>query len=201
MGKKSMLKMPLSYLKKIQKKMMKLTKMKKQTMYNILILLVVFGLLYFVKTYYLTTEGFECGADKLPENISQNDKVLVLFYADWCGHCKKFLPEWDTMAKEYNNADNLSTTVEGENMDDALNNALQQVSSGSSSASNGGGAGSGKKMMKLNCGDVKNEEHVKIMKKYNIQGYPTIIEIKKNGEFSEYEGGRDKKSIFDFLNM
>ena len=199
MGKKTTFKLPLNTFKKMQKNveklLMKLMKMKKQTMYNILMLVGIFVVLYFVKTYYLATEGFECAADKLPENISKNDKVLVLFYADWCGHCKKFMPKWDEYCAEYNGSSESSEIeTEGENMDDALKNAIQQVQSESSSKSN-------KKMLKVNCGDVNNESHVKIMKQYNIKGYPTILEIKKNGEFSEYEGGKDKDSIFNFLGM
>jgi thiol-disulfide isomerase/thioredoxin len=28
-----------------------------------------------------------------------NDKNLILFKAEWCGHCKNFLPEWNELQK------------------------------------------------------------------------------------------------------
>ena len=35
------------------------------------------------------------------ENFS-NPKKLVYFHMDTCGHCKKFNPEWDKFASNYN---------------------------------------------------------------------------------------------------
>ena len=43
--------------------------------------------LYYVYVNYLK-EGFELEPSKLEDEISEGKK-LVLFYADWCGHCKK----------------------------------------------------------------------------------------------------------------
>lgn len=33
-----------------------------------------------------------------------SDKQLVLYYADWCGHCKTFKPKWDEFAAKYDGA-------------------------------------------------------------------------------------------------
>ncbi len=43
----------------------------------------------------------------LKEGINQtgggNKTQVILFKADWCGHCKTFKPIWDVVTKQYNN--------------------------------------------------------------------------------------------------
>tara|TARA_B110001450_G_scaffold116892_1_gene110495 strand:+ start:141 stop:632 length:492 start_codon:yes stop_codon:yes gene_type:complete len=88
-------------LKKLQKKLMFL--MKPKNMCKVLILIAVLGILYVIHKRYLAKEGFVASADVFEQEIS-GQKVLVLFHADWCGHCKKFMPEWDEISKEINDS-------------------------------------------------------------------------------------------------
>ena len=120
---------------------------------RLIILLIILAVLYFVYTTFLK-EGFETPSANLDDQVKSGTK-LVLFYADWCGHCKKIKPVWDETAKEVNS---------------------DEV-----------------KMIKVNCGEGTDEDQ-RIMKKYSIDGYPTIIKF-VNGKATLYQGDRDAESF------
>jgi len=35
-----------------------------------------------------------------------DNKIFILIYADWCGHCRELLPIWKIIQQEKNNSDN-----------------------------------------------------------------------------------------------
>ena len=65
-----------------------------------LIILVGIVILYLVYKTYLK-EGFESSSSTFESDLTKDTK-LVLFYADWCGHCKQFKPIWKETADEIN---------------------------------------------------------------------------------------------------
>lgn len=73
----------------------------KKNVPKILFSLVILLIVYYVYTTYFK-EGFE--SVDLDEE-TKSGKQLVLFYADWCGHCKKIKPVWDEAADEINDKD------------------------------------------------------------------------------------------------
>ena len=127
---------------------------------RLIILLVILFVLYFVYEKYLK-EGFTntVTSDDIETHVKSGTK-LVLFYADWCGHCKKIKPVWDETSKEVN---------------------VDEI-----------------KMIKVNCGEGSDKDQA-IMKKYNIDGYPTIIKF-VNGKAQLYQGDRDSESFKEALN-
>ena len=135
--------------KKMVRNIQKMCTMRNCVLFFLLILL------FLLYRNYLK-EGFETSCENLETDI-KDGKKLVLFYADWCGHCKKLTPIWDEAANE---------------ADD--------------------------KMIKLNVGDGKPEQK-KIMDKYNIKGFPTIIMF-ENGENKGVFEKRDKDSFLEYFS-
>lgn len=136
---------------KLVKKFKFLTK--SNNIHKVLFLLGFLFVLFLIHKYFLSKEGFESQPQDLEETVASK-KSMVLFHANWCGHCKKLMPEWDKLSNKWNDAqDNVQ-------------------------------------FIKVECGNPKeNEEHKKIMEKYNIQGYPTIY-VFENGKGREYTKSR-----------
>lgn len=130
----------------------------KKNMPRLVILLIILGVLYFVYEKYLK-EGFEMESKNIDDEVKNGTK-LVLFYADWCGHCQKVKPDWKKAADSINTSED-------------------------------------KKMIMVNCGEGTDEDQ-KVMKKYNVDGYPTIIKF-VNGTPSLYRGDRDADSFKDIF--
>ena len=120
-----------------------------------IILLIILMVLYFVHEKFLK-EGMtnDITSDDLEDHVKSGTK-LVLFYADWCGHCKKIKPLWEETANEVNEPE--------------------------------------LKMIKINCGEGTSADQ-KIMKKYSIDGYPTIIKF-VDGKAQLYQGERNAESF------
>jgi thiol-disulfide isomerase/thioredoxin len=100
--------------------MKKYTKMLNKLLNNrIILIILVFVLLYILWKCVSTIEGMTSS-----ENVFQNSPVppstpstfksdlgtdpkLVWFYAEWCGHCKSMLSDWDKLAQENNNGEKM----------------------------------------------------------------------------------------------
>jgi protein disulfide-isomerase-like protein len=94
------------FIKKTMNKTSKTLKtmLKKKNLPKVLLLLAVLLVLIFIRKRFLVSEGFESSPSNFGTDV-ESGKKLVLFYADWCGHCKRFKPDWDDLSKEMNKDD------------------------------------------------------------------------------------------------
>jgi thiol-disulfide isomerase/thioredoxin len=76
------------------------------TRQNIMIFFVVILFLgfgyYAYKQYANSNTLFHANRENIPkEQNSNKTATLMLFYVDWCPHCKTAKPEWDSLKSEY----------------------------------------------------------------------------------------------------
>jgi len=75
----------------------------------------IFALVLIVLAYYTYKQyangntTFHANRENIPkEQISNKTATLMLFYVDWCPHCKTAKPEWESLKSEYD-----SKTING----------------------------------------------------------------------------------------
>lgn len=58
---------------------------------------------YFIyKQYINANTSFKANRENVPKDqLSNKTATLMLFYVDWCPHCKTAKPEWDSLKSEY----------------------------------------------------------------------------------------------------
>ena len=72
--------------------------MKPDNLTKILILIVVLLFLALIYKNFLMKEGFVAETQNDIMSKIGDKRAMVLFHADWCGHCKKFMPVWDELS-------------------------------------------------------------------------------------------------------
>jgi len=65
------------------------------------ILLILFA--YFTyKQYADSKTSFHANRENIPKDINSNKTAtLMMFYVDWCPHCKTAKPEWESLKADY----------------------------------------------------------------------------------------------------
>ena len=131
---------------------------------------VLCGLIFvlLIALYYMNTRNISVANnaglyEPFSNNLEagENEVVLVLFYVDWCPHCKNFKPTWEKATKKLNN-----TTINGNKV----------------------------RLESVNC-----EEDPETGKKYDVEGYPTIMAMTSGGP-QEFNGDRSLSGIKEYLN-
>jgi thiol-disulfide isomerase/thioredoxin len=66
------------------------------------IILLVVIIIYFINSLLSNKAGFSANRENIPKNENSNKTAnMLLFYVDWCPHCKTAKPEWEQMKEEF----------------------------------------------------------------------------------------------------
>ena len=65
---------------------------------TIILILILISLFTYIDSRQFMLEGFTGSNQDTDKKIR---KKLICFHAEWCGHCKRMMPEWKKFKQEY----------------------------------------------------------------------------------------------------
>lgn len=158
--------------------------------YHKYIVILVIGIVfYFVSRYAYSTihEPFDTNVlnDKIDTKDIANTQEfapsleIYFFFADWCPHCKTAKPEWDAFKRKNN-----GTVVSGYLVECIDVNCTED---------------SGENTVTKRKNEIVTPVHVTdLIRKYNVNGYPTIKMVKDDKVY-EYEAKVSERNLTDFM--
>ena len=64
---------------------------------TVVLIFILIAIFTYIDSRQYMLEGFTSNTN----TNTNNDTQLMLFYADWCGHCKKMKPDWEKLKTEF----------------------------------------------------------------------------------------------------
>lgn len=151
--------------------------MNRSTICLFLLILCITYLILFSHNNVKNSSSIELnGCDNCVADTNKNINVYVLFYANWCIHCKQFKPLWDKILKENKNKSILCVAINDVNIrhiksQNKIEHMMQNIIDDISQQND------------ENYNDYYSElENIvnKIYSDIDIRGFPTIYKITKN---------------------
>jgi thiol-disulfide isomerase/thioredoxin len=123
--------------------------------------------------YYLEDFDFSFNNSILkPSNVDSSSIYVVLVWAEWCGHCKRFMPAYKDFASMISS-------------DSSRKNRFKICCID--------GSGQGTRESERNL--VKNLKNVVP----EFQGFPTVVFFKAGKFVETYKGARTAEALFDYV--
>jgi len=152
--------------------------------YSFIVLVVILFLVFSVSGYYgykkyikdkITTTKF---ADVANADRNNKNATIMMFFVDWCPHCKTAKPEWKKFEDKYNGK--------------IINGYTLKCVEVNCTDDSPGNYAAGK--------DANADRIATLIKTYNIESYPTIKLVIDGGETIEFDSKITQDSLATFVN-
>lgn len=158
-----------------------------QTAFIFLFSVIIFcGLAYYSYiNYYLPYKKRESDADVANNPSRKRIANVFFFFVDWCPHCKTAKPEWNTFKTQYNNTQVNGYTIKCYDINCTEDNGSINIVDIPDEA----------KEYEIPTTPTKISD---LIRKYNIEAYPTIKMVKDNYTI-DYDAKITSESLEKFV--
>lgn len=138
------------------------------------------------QSYYVKMKKNRNFTDVANTNNHKPIVAIYFFHVDWCPHCVKAVPEWNAFFDAYNNKEVNGHVVKCYDIDCTDDNGDEVIQLDASTGSSTGVAPTPIKIVEL-------------IKKYNIDSYPTI-KLTKDDVVVQFDAKVTKQNLIQFVN-